>query len=424
MREGMSKRLAGGSGNGIGMSISSLTVFFNSLFLFFIVILPSGNIFGVNVKILSIMAMIFFNSIFLFKKRKLKKRSIMCFFITFLSVFFVFCFYFIGVMNGNLPDHVNSETTLFLTFFISCMFLYISVVEGSIKSEQVLKTIIYGSIFYSLIKIVLILLFAFKVIPISVVVLYLQENHGVYPMMLQITSNITRFQLANDFIMCFLLYLMIVKSSCFLFMSRNFFIITFVVLTVSVITSFSRYMFIVIFLAAIIKFLFMGRITSKGMIYFVGVFLLSIIITFSTFDEISNAIDTRFNSSATVTSDRTRDLQFDCLSRAVFESPIYGNGGMGAYNKSCPGPDGDEYSYEVQYLGFAYKFGFLLTAFFLFIYSYQLIGSYEGRFFSRRNISVSIGLFSWLCIGMFNPYLVSAYASVIMTMFFCCLDRR
>lgn len=410
--------------NRFSVSILSLTSLFNSLFLLFIIIFPSGTIFGINVKMLSMIAMIFFNLIFIFKNGKLKKYSLFCLAITLLSIGFVFVFYMIGHSYGNIPEHVNSETMLFLAFFIPCMFLYIAIIEGSIKPDKIIKIITYGSVFYSLMKLALVVLFAFNIVPIYLVVIYLQESHGVYPMMMQITSTLTRFQLANDFIMCFLLFIMILKSELFSFLNKKTFILIFLILMASVMVSFSRYMFMVVFLAIFVKILLLKRITSIGMAYFVGALFITTIVLFSSFDVIFNALDVRFNSSSTETSDRTRDLQFDCLSRSAFESPMYGNGGLGAYNKSCPGPDGDEYSYEVQYLGFAYKFGIFFTTILILLYSYQMIGSYNGKFFSRKNIPISIGLVSWLCVGMFNPYLVSAYASVIMTMFFCCLDRK
>lgn len=83
-----------------------------------------------------------------------------------------------------------------------------------------------------------------------------------------------------------------------------------------------------------------------------------------------------------------------------------------------------EYSYDVQYLGFVYRFGFPLTFFVLLLYVSQLTASMKDSLLTMRNLPTLAGLTMWMGIGLFNPYLISGYAAVIMVLFLCMSRRR
>lgn len=410
--------------DGNRVSLRGIAAFFNVSFIFFVIILPSGSLFGINIKLLSIAALVAFNILVIVSRGRVSSSSLKCFIVTIIALAFIATSYVISTSAGNSASNIKNETMLFASFFIPCFFLYTSINEKIISKELVVKTILYTSTAYSIIKIGFVTASAIGLLPIYVISDYIAETTGIYPMLFPITDSITRFQLANDFIICFAVFFLICKKEYFSFIGKKTLNVIFIILTLSVLVSFSRYMLIVLFVAFAIRMLSIRRINKTGLVISFLMFIALSVVAVLYSQQISDAVDKRFNSSATASSDATRKLQIDCLTASSVEAPMFGHGGMGAYDKTCPGPPGYEFSYEVQYLGFTYRFGFLLTAFILMVYVSQFTVSVTDRLLSLRNAPVLCGLSLWMCIGAFNPYLTSGYAAVIMMLFLCLTESK
>ncbi|EEY91614.1 hypothetical protein HMPREF0026_02909 [Acinetobacter junii SH205] len=390
--------------------IQFLVVFF----IFSVVILPSGTIGDINIKLLSIGLLSLAFSLELISKKSISKKSLSLFLVFLFGLMFVALNYskssYLSAMRGYNLD----ESILFLTYFISTALLSIIIVEKIVSTTLILKSIFYSSVFYACIKILLTFLSFANIIPIQITSEFIFHEFKVQPMLFPITDNLSRLQLANDYIVCFLLFFIISMPYKFDFLDKYKLSLCFFILLFCVLISFSRYMMIVLFLAIVIYIVSFFRFTIKKIIYFLIFILISLLVYFQYMDVINNFLSIRFSNDTSGSSDSTRQLQVDCLLSAFQERPFLGYGGMGDYSSACPGPYGAEFSYEVQYLGYLFRFGMFQTLAIVIIYFTLFSLSINRRFYTIENFIPLLAVLIWMTIGFFNPYLVSSYASVIV----------
>ncbi|HBM7345538.1 TPA: hypothetical protein M6A46_005337, partial [Klebsiella oxytoca] len=179
-----------------------------------------------------------------------------------------------------------------------------------------------------------------------------------------------------------------------------------------------------IIIAMLIKLFSIKKVSGKGVffIFFSVIFLM--IVYFLNMNDVNDAIALRFSSEDNNVSDATRQFQINCLSAAFEDKPLLGHGGLGDFSQNCPGPRDAEFSYEVQYLGFLYRFGIIQTILLIILFISQFFIAMQSSVFERRNLPSLLAVACWLLIGFFNPYLVSGYASVIMTLSLCFTYQR
>ncbi len=178
-------------------------------------------------------------------------------------------------------------------------------------------------------------------------------------------------------------------------------------------------MILLLVIGAIVKIVGIRKISPKGVLASAAILAISLSVYISNADSINDTIYLRFASDANVASDATRSIQVECLSRAFNSSPLFGHGGLGDFSSTCPGPNGAEFSYEVQYLGFLYRFGIIQTIMIALVYFLQYKLSSPDRLLRKYNIPAVVAFLCWMTIGFFNPYLISGYASVITVLCVC-----
>ncbi|HBR0925864.1 TPA: hypothetical protein L9K48_005031 [Klebsiella quasipneumoniae subsp. quasipneumoniae] len=397
-------------------NVSQLSIAF---FIFLIVFLPSGSIGGVNIKVLSMLIMLGSVFLVLLSSQKLKGKSIFLLF----SIAISFIFVVLNFMNASSislsKGYATAEGGLFLTYFICTAVLFIVIIEKVISREKIIKIIFNSCLLYSMVKIFITILSFLGVVSINEIAQIIYTTYGIKPMLFPITDKLSRFQLANDYIVCFALYFIICKKSSIDFIRKSTLSFSYYILVVSVLISFSRYMMLVMAIGLMIKFFDIRKISGKSVLITSASLLFFAIIYVSNINEINDAIALRFVSDDNSVSDATRQLQVSCLSNAFEQKPLLGHGGLGDYSQNCPGPRDAEFSYEVQYLGFLYRYGILQTLFLVILYVSQFIVTTDRPVISKDNLPSLLAVAMWILIGFFNPYLVSGYASVIMVLCLC-----
>lgn len=397
-------------------SIVRLTII---ILIFLIVFLPSGSIGGLNVKVLSMVALVFGMVINVFSIGKINKRSLNLIGTFAISFLFVIFNYMTASSASISRGYATTEGMLFITYFLSTAALIISISEGFITKEDTIKTILYSCAVYSLIKILITILSMVGFISIYMISDFIYQSYGIKPMLFPITDTLSRFQLANDYIVCFSLYFIICKGNALWFIKKRVISLIKCIFILGVLISFSRYMISLLLVGVAIN-VSMGRsISSKSFIAASFLIFISLTGYLVNIDSINDAVSLRFSSDANDVSDTTRVMQIECLSKAFDRKPLSGYGGLGDFYSSCPGPRGAEFSYEVQYLGFLYRFGGVQTALIVFLYFSQFKISITGSVLRKENIPSIVAFLCWMMIGFFNPYLISGYASVIMVLCVC-----
>ncbi|WP_142477050.1 hypothetical protein [Klebsiella grimontii] len=397
-------------------NISQLSIAF---FIFLIVFLPSGSIGEVNVKVLSMLLMLGSVFLVLLSGRKLRSKSIFLLFSIIISFVFVLMNYMSASSISLSKGYAITEGGLFLTYFICTAVLFIVILEGLASRELVIKTIFNSCLLYSIVKIFITVLSFLGVVSINEVAQVIYSTYGIKPMLFPITDKLSRFQLANDYIVCFALFFIICKKESIDFITKRTLSFSYYILVISVLISFSRYMMLVMAIGLIIKVFSVRKISAKGILIASSSLFIFSMVYISNMDEINDAIALRFISDDNSVSDATRQLQINCLSNAFEQKPLLGHGGLGDYSPNCPGPRDAEFSYEVQYLGFLYRYGILQTLFLVMLYASQFLAAMDRPIFSKGNLPSLLAVAVWILIGFFNPYLVSGYASVIMVLCSC-----
>ena len=391
-----------------------------TFFILTVIVLPSGDIGGINVKILSMLILLFMLLINLANRGNISRRSIFLILSSMSAMLFVFFNYVRATYLSDINNYAKVEGMLFVTYFLSTAVLAVLLVEKFVDKDKIIGAIFYSAIFYSIIKILLTLLSFLNIIPIELTATFIQDKFFVQPMLFPITDNISRLQLANDYIICFVLFFLITQSNSFNFLKSNKIkVFFFLLLFLSVILSFSRYMLLVLAVAIVIRILQIKNFSLKGIVSFFTFISIILIFYLNYFDAVNDFIALRFSSDTSGSSDSVRETQVSCLLSAFQENPILGHGGLGDFSPLCPGPLEAKFSYEVQYLGYLFRFGILQTIFIVLIYFLQFRISIEKKILAKNKVIPFIGVLMWMAIGFFNPYLISSYASIIMVLCIC-----
>ncbi|MEE3660419.1 hypothetical protein V2I52_00500 [Brenneria sp. g21c3] len=393
---------------------------FSILLIFSMVFLPSGSIGSLNVKIILMMGLFFFVLLTVFNTKKINKDILKIFILLILSIIFVLINYYTASHESITSGYAGVEIRSFVTYFISTSIILVAIYENFLSREKTVKVIIYSSFFYSLIKIFLIFLSVIGIVSINAIAEMIYNVYGIKPMLLPITDKISRFQLANDYIVCFVLFFMICDDKLEkVFPSSKVRKTITVALVLSMLISFSRYMVILFIIAYAIKVLRVRVFTLKRLIVVIVLLCIGTGIIINYQVEISDTISKRFSSDANESSDGTRVLQINCLTKDYEERLFYGKGGFGDYSIQCPGPTEAPFSYEVMYAGYLYKFGLIQTILFSFLYFSQYSLLVKGSILSKVNRISTVAAIWWMLVGFFNPYLVSGYGSIIMVLCLC-----
>ncbi|WP_413734312.1 O-antigen ligase family protein [Sodalis sp. RH21] len=406
------------------INLNSITKLSIKIFIFLIVFLPSGTIGGLNIKILSMAMLIACMLISILSIGRLNKKSLLLIATFAISLIFVIINYITATNSSISKGYATAEGMLFITYFLSAAILLIAITENIIPKNSVIKTIVYSCVFYSTIKIIITAMSVVGLLSIYVVSDFIYQSYGIKPMLFPITDTFSRFQLANDYIVCFALFFMICKYDSFDFIGNKLKLILTYILIISVLISFSRYMILLLFIGLAIRVYSIRKVSLNGILSVLVILSIVIFGYLSNMESINEAISLRFSSDANDVSDQTRSIQIDCLYKAFENRPLLGYGGLGDYSRQCPGPRDAEFSYEVQYLGFLFRFGFLQTIFIALLYFSQFSIAKSGTFVKKGNIPSLIAFLCWMMIGFFNPYLVSGYASVIMVLCVCLTGKK
>ncbi len=197
--------------------IQILVVFY----IFSVVIMPSGTIGSINIKLMSIGMLSLVLFLDLISKKNISKKSLSLFLIFLFSLIFVALNYITSSYFSKMKGYSLDESILFITYFFSTSLLSIIVIEKIVNTELILKSIFYSSLVYACIKLLLTLLSFVNILPIQFTSEFIFQVFKVQPMLFPITENLSRLQLANDYIICFVLFFMISMSDKFKFLGRN-----------------------------------------------------------------------------------------------------------------------------------------------------------------------------------------------------------
>jgi len=353
-----------------------------------------------------------FGYVFLKQKINVYQLKLVSFLLFALSILIIW--FFISLFRNETSDLARyDQFKLFIiTLIIPLLTLYL-VSEHILTSTQFFKAVIYSSMTYVSLKVVVVLLHLAGFVDIW----SLMKSSGFYFMRMSIYGSLDRVQTSVDISTPFLIFFVLQSKHLGLDLSRFFKRSYFVLSLFSTFLSFSRYLLFVYFLSC---FLYWLSLDFRGILKGILFFLVAAALGYALIgpETVEKIVERRLFSRDNFLSDKTRSVQAEALLDKFEQAPLLGSG-VGGYVKEVIREPNTLHVYEVQWLAFLMQFGvigiFLILSPLLFI-AIRLV---QGPF-SRLRWSF-LGLFLlWIFSGFTNPFLISLASGIIYSLFYLC----
>lgn len=364
------------------------------------VILPTGSVFDINLKVLLLALLLVLN---VFSRRGIP--AVKLFIGMFAPLSIILLFIIVTLLNAKYTPETLSQARDILVFFIMSMLAY-AIVDKDRQYELITKSIVNCLIFLGVFKF---LIFAYSIasgVSVSTVV---KGISAFFNTSLMTMSNedvvISRINFMSDYILPVAIYL---KTKEFVSKKTGFIGgVIVLVLFYSIMISMSRFLWMMGLISFMIAIL--GNITKKKSIYIIliatigSVYLLSL-------QSVQDVIEFRISSKGVTESDSIRDYQKLAISKAFENAPILGNG-LGYFVPNLIRSETARYSYELQIQALYMQVGIIGASSLLLIIVITLL--WQARVLSFREKLLFIILVSaWMSGGFFNPVIFSSTGGV------------
>lgn len=376
------------------------------------ILMPSGSLFGFNIKILlSILILILITmQILLDGKLNLFLLSIILYFGLFISLTSV-----VSLLNNVPIDSLTSEMSALLSTILPILFgRYVLNKKYCTKYFMIYFLIFIISI-YSIAKITVIISIYIGYFSIFDYIELIKMIFGVQPIYLE-TDSLVRLNEASDYIIPWAILILIRNQLQYKLL--NFILIC--IFISAIIISYSRYLWLYSFLVVVIYYLIpkhnlliainIKKITREIFLFFTIIVSAIFVIPWL---EIFNVLEERFFGKYADMSDLPREWMLNSLLIRISESPLIG-GGMGSYDVDYIRFDNTPWNYELQWLALTANFGILFDVVVLLILGIWIANVLNRKYLLRSDKYILITLaIGWLFVGFFNCFLLNSAAGVI-----------
>lgn len=368
-------------------------------FLSICVLLPTGSVWGVNVKFLFLFLLL--GTTLLGKGKGIVKIVIGLL----PPVVLILIFSLITEFNGRYTLVSFDQTKDLLVFFLMVTLGY-ALVEPEKRYEVIVKTIVRCLVLLGVAKILILLYAVLTGRGASFVVQGISAFFNTSLMTMESDDVvISRINFMSDYLIPTVLYLslrevlikktlwkewgviFILFSSLIISMSRFLWAAGFLCLLLALISNYKKYKSFLIICAMV----------------FLAVFLLSL-------PFVQDLIEFRFLSKGATDSDLTRTLQYNRIVKSFIECPLLGNG-IGYYIPDFIRSHLSLYSYELQIPALYMQMGIIGASSIILIVLTILFSQMKGL---PLNLSISyiVLVALWLSGGFFNPVIISSTGGV------------
>ncbi len=373
--------------------------FFLKVFLSICVILPTGSIFDINVKFISLFMLLAIAAIN-------DGKGLFKIIVGMIPpLFLISGFSLITLYYGKYTDESIAQTKDIAVFFLMTTLGY-SLLSKERRGEVVVGIITNSLIFLGLVKI-FILGYAFATggsVASVVKGLSLFFNTSLMTMESDDVA-ISRINFMSDYLIPAALYL-ITREAITQRKSTKTNIIL-VILMISLIISLSRFLWGVGFLSILLAIFSNLRKFKSLLIIFVMICVATFLLSLQS---VQDLIAFRFTSKDASVSDMTRTLQYNGIMDHFWDAPLLGNG-IGYYIPDLIRSYLSRYSYELQIPALFMQIGIIGSIIFFLIISATLYNSARILNF-RMKVIYFVLVLIWLAGGFFNPVIISSTGGV------------
>jgi hypothetical protein len=371
------------------------------------VCLPTGSIFGLNVKI-PVFALFFlaFGFYIATHSSDWLHGSELVFMGCFTAAL---CFWaLIAIFHGQsetaqvflqLKDIASTVVLAWLCIFF--------VHRRLLRPEDIVKPVIYGALALAAMKLLLIAVtIGPHIDPIQLLTSVFGEDALVGGSM---AFGLTRVEFSSDIIGSFALFAILCPSVSGIHFRRFTAFCAVGILLASGLLAFARYIWFLEFVA-IVAALIVERKLKLLAIAIVVIAPLTIVY----YEALQPLVEARFFSDQVSDSDLIRIEQFKALSDAIKVRPLIGNG-LGTHVNEVIRNQQNKYSYELQWVSLFMQFGFLGICGIMVLIAASARDLFRARHPAKPWLMALFAL--WLLSGWTNPHLTSSFAGATFGMF-------
>ncbi|WP_343682935.1 hypothetical protein [Acinetobacter baylyi] len=379
----------------------NLSDFLLTIFLYTSIVLPSGDILGLNVKIIFLLLFIFS----LFKNDKVISSIIFSLLpiVLFLLLEILYAYFSIKFDSSYILTQSKDILVFFIVFYILRSYAlhtdgFNFLIEKIVNAIFVVGVIKFLILFYSFLT----------GLPVSFIVKTIGEFFNVSIMSFDVdNSSLSRINFTSDSLIAIVIFYLI--SKFFKNHNNRIDILKIIIILFSALITMSRFQW----LACVISILLAMLINLKSvrsffaLLMFVGVSIFSL-----SLNSVQELISTRFDSRLVDASDLERIVQKQKIIEHIDSATFFGNG-IGYYIPELIRSDIAKYSYELQLPALVMQVGVIGTTVIMLFILLPLLKSMKGMS-NMSLISLGIIVFIWLYGAMFNPILFSSSAGAAM----------
>jgi hypothetical protein len=380
--------------------------------LFIAVLLPTGSIFGLNIKILLFVVFVVAFAFHLaHSSTRLTHAEVLG-----LGLFCVsLCLWaLIAIINAQAE---TSQMLLQLKDLVStvviawvCVFF---VGRRILRPERIVEAVAYGVAALSLMKLAVIAaVFIYHINPVESLESVFGEGALVGG---EISLGLTRLQFSSDITGSFALFAVLcptVSGLRFRWLPR---IVLVVLFLISGLLAYSRYIWLLDGIAFIAAMSIERKFRSLATVALTIVLLIPV-----SYESLQVFVGERFTSDETSDSDLARVEQSRALLGDIQTRPLFGKG-LGTHATAVIRSEQNRYSYELQWLALFMQFGAVGIAGILFLVRSSardlIAAQHRGKYWTALLFAM------WLLSGWTNPYLTSSFAGATFGMFMAMFYR-
>ena len=373
------------------------------VYVLMLVVLPSGTILGINVKLPCFLLLIPLTLQVSFARGQMTVARL----VRLLSVPAVLLLWaFLSQLYGYDSRLALLQFIDIMVTMSTCWFAAVLCNRDQGETLLLLRWIVYAEVCASSLKIAMLLYAFIRGIPVTAMLDWIQSIFGVQLMGYDFESAFGRFEFVSDNIIPICIFaLLCYRNLLSKHTARTLLMIALMV--ISSLFSFSRFLWAHTVMALVLGLL-LGK---KDRFQAILVGILSALTAFS-LPFIIVVVSLRFSTSVVTDSDADRIQQVAALKNFITDAPWFGHG-LGTYShlvwRSLDAP----YVYEAQLLALFGQVG-IVGVFLLVVLMMSYFRWFRPN--GQRSVMLSIGLFlllvGWLAGGFLNPWVISSAASV------------
>ncbi|ADW71140.1 hypothetical protein AciX9_3857 (plasmid) [Granulicella tundricola MP5ACTX9] len=395
------------------MSSARLDAWLFSFYTILLIVLPTGNFFGLNVKMVAFVPLFF---VMLF--RAIGKRTNPYWMLSCLvGVPLYFCYWVFPGQTGqyDLSLAFAQYRNLLITL-AGCWFALVYISEDRTRSLSFIRLVLWVVAAMSVLKVLVTVYCLMRGIPVSTIMNGIGNFFGIKLMSFELDEADpdavgSRIMFTSDLLLAPCCFAAIAMRRRLGFGRLTMFTLL-LLYVVSVIFGFSRFHWAFCGLAIVL-----GFAVAKGEKWILLLLVAAVVLSALFIPAISGILALRFASNLVSDSDAPRHVQIAALSRFFWNAPLLGHG-WGTYARDCIRSTDFPYSYEVELLALLGQIG-IVGVLSLFL----LAGRYFKSLFQWRKNNVIFRmamlalLTTFIVGGTTNPMLLTSISSVSYALF-------